>query len=137
VGTSLDQLIMQGVTEAAAFIDGTNGVASLNFVPHPLHQTRDRKALGGFGMLMVSLDRRGDLLQVYVQSQFEHRVGIALRRILCCRVHVMIGLMVCFHSPERVPVLHALLNPSWHLTPVGRFCLRFDIIVPAWLSFGR
>jgi hypothetical protein len=29
----------------------------------------------------------------------------------------MIGLMVGFsHTPMRVPILHALVNPSWHLT---------------------
>jgi hypothetical protein len=50
------------------------------------------------GVLMGALDSDGNLLEIHVQSQFEHRVdwGIALRRILCCRVHVMNGLMVCF-----------------------------------------
>ena len=31
----------------------------------------------------------------------------------------MIGLMVNLYSPERVPVLPAHVNPSWHLTAVG------------------
>jgi hypothetical protein len=58
------------------------------------------------------------VLPVDVQSQLDHRgnYGVALHGILCCVVHVMYGLMVRFHTPERVPVLHALVNPSWHLT---------------------
>src|SRR5262245_40022005 len=28
---------------------------------------------------------------------------------------------VAFHNQRRVPVLHALVNPSWHLTRVGAF----------------
>ena len=34
--------------------------------------------------------------------------------------------MVNLCSPERVPVLHALVNPSWHLTAVGAGRLRFQ-----------
>jgi hypothetical protein len=51
----------------------------------------------------------------------------------------MNGLMVNLYSPERVPGLYALVNPSWHLTPVGHLSSAFavDIFHPAWLSSGR
>jgi hypothetical protein len=42
--------------------------------------------------------------------------NFARRLILWCVVHAMIGL-VSFSAKQRVPVLHALVNPSWHLTP--------------------
>ncbi len=51
----------------------------------------------------------------------------------------MNGLIFGFHSPEQVPVLHALVNPSWHLTAVGagRSASRFTVSGPAWFSsFG-
>jgi len=35
------------------------------------------------------------------------------------------------------PVFGMMPNNSLEPTPVGRCSLRFDIIVPAWLSFGR
>jgi len=71
---------------------------------------------------MIGLDRGGDLLEVDVQAQFEDRFdwGIALGRILCCRIHAMIGLMVDIDlTVNGVPVLHTLVNPSWHLTPTA------------------
>ena len=118
-GARLDQLIMQRVTEAAAFIDRPDGVARLDLFPHPLDQARDRETLSRLGMLMVGLHRDGDVLQVHVQTEFEDRLGwgIALQAILCCGVHVMKGCVDCFHSDIKVCArLHALVNPSWHLT---------------------
>jgi hypothetical protein len=58
------------------------------------------------------------LLQIRVQTQLEcgADLRIARRLILWCVVHAMIGL-VSFSTKQRVPVLHALVNPSWHLTP--------------------
>ena len=51
----------------------------------------------------------------------------------------MNGLMVGFHSPERVPVLHVLVNPSWHLTAVGagRSAVAVGVTSRRWLSFLR
>lgn len=72
-GAGFDELIMQGVTKAAAFIDGAHGMASLDFLPHPLHEARNGKTHGGFGMLMIALDGGGDLFEIHVQAEFEHR----------------------------------------------------------------
>ena len=82
-GTGGDQLIMQGVTETAAFIDGMHGVAGLNFLPYPGHQPRHGETLGGLGMLMIGLDGDGDLLKVHVQAEFEDGfdLGVVLRWI--------------------------------------------------------
>ncbi len=117
-GTGGDQLIMQRVTETAGFIDGMHGMAGLNFLPYPGHQPGHAETLGGLGMLMIGLDGDGDLFKVHVQAELEDGfdLGVVLRCDLCCVVHVMNGLMVGFHTPECVPVLHALVNPSWHLT---------------------
>ena len=81
VGPGLDELIMEGVTEAAAFIDRPHRVAGLDFFPHPLHEAGGREAHGGLGMLMVTLDRGGDLFNIHVQTEFERGFhwGIALR----------------------------------------------------------
>ena len=132
---------MQGVTETAALIDRPHPVAGLDFFPHPLQEAGGREAHGGLGMLMVALERGGDLFQIHVQAEFQNgpHWGIALWRILCCVVHVMNGLMVCFRSPERVPVLHALVNPSWHLTAVGAVSSAIAVHVAGrrWLSFFR
>ena len=51
----------------------------------------------------------------------------------------MIGLMVNLYSPERVPVLPALVNPSWHLTAVGAVSSAIAVHVASrqWLSFFR
>ena len=73
-------------------------------------------------MLMIVLDRDGDLLQVDVQAQFEDGfdLGVVLGRHLWCCVHTMIGLMVDIDlTLNGVPVVHTLVNPSWHLTPTA------------------
>ena len=118
VGTDGGELMVQGVTEAAAFIDRPDGVAGADFFVHPLDQAGQGEALGRFGVLMVRLDGGGDLLEVDVQAQFD--CGIALGGIWCRDVHVMSGLMVCLiRTIRRVPRWHPLVNPSWHLTPTA------------------
>ena len=115
-GASLDELIMQRVAEAAAFIDGVDRVTGLNLFLHPLDQPRHGETLRGLGVLMVGLNRGGDLLQVHVQTQLDHRSGLVVRGRLCCSGEVMCGIDVSFHTLCRVPVLHARVNPPWHLT---------------------
>jgi len=114
---------MQGVTEAAAFIDRPDALTGTDLLLHPLHQPGDGEAQSGLGMLMVVLDGGGDLFEVHVQAQFEQGfdLGIVLDCDLCSVVHVMIGLMVDIDlTLNGVLVLHTLVNPSWHLTPINR-----------------
>ena len=101
------------------WVNRPDSVAALDLLAHPLDQSWHRETLGGLGRLVVVLNRDGDLLQVHVQAQLEHRFhwGIALGRILCCRIHAMFGLMVDIDlTLNGVLVRHTLVNPSWHLT---------------------
>ena len=121
VSASGQQLVMKGVTEAAAFIDGMHHMARLNLLAHPSHQAGGVETHGGLGVLMIVLDGDGDLAQVHVQTEFKDGfdLGIVLGRDLCCVVHTMIGLIGFSHTLRRVPVLPTLVNPSWHLTPTA------------------
>ena len=96
------------------------------------------------GCLMVGLDGHGDELCCRSrQSQLDdgENCNVALYGILCCVVHVMYGLMVSFHTLEHVPVLHALVNPSWHLTAWtlsdSRKNAGFALLSGCRGSFGR
>jgi hypothetical protein len=60
---------------------------------------------------MIILDGNRDLLQIL-------DLEIAGGLILWWSIHAMNGLRF-ISTLERVPVLYALVNPSWHLMPGG------------------
>jgi len=116
-GAGRHQLIMQGVAKTATFVHRPDRVAGTDFLLHPLAQAWYGETHSGFGVLVVGLNRDGDLLEVDIQAQFEHRLRIAIGWILCCVVHAMFGLMVVIDlTLNGVLVRHTLVNPSWHLT---------------------
>src|SRR5438477_5931664 len=96
MGPGRDQLPMQGVAQAATFINGVDRVAGLDLFFNPVDQALAGEFLRGLDGPVITLNGRHAEVQIHIQTELENvherlERSVALSRARVSLVVVMMG----------------------------------------------